>query len=190
MIKPLEAKITRNTEWFGQMNPFVQFDFENQRYATQVCRGGGTQPVWNEMLTFNRLDGHLLYISLLNYETVKGHDAIGSVEIDVSEVFTRAEPTSRWVDMYYDGMVSATIRLEMFFQPLINPNNFFPGIIPGESAMLSKNKQKYPQNYQQPQNQPQPYYPQQYSQTQPQYEQPQWQPPQPNPQSTLPPSQA
>jgi hypothetical protein len=31
IVKPIKAKITYNTEWFGKMDPFVVLEFEKQK---------------------------------------------------------------------------------------------------------------------------------------------------------------
>lgn len=109
-VRPLEATINRNTEWFGRMSPFIQFEFEGQKYRSSVCNEGGVSPSWTDTLFFDRLGGTLLHITLLDYETVKDHDFIGSAEVNVSDIFIKTEPTFRTFDLYYDGQVSAKIR--------------------------------------------------------------------------------
>lgn len=49
------------------MDPFVRFEFDNQKYQSQVSKGGGINPVWNDAITFNKFNGYLLYIALLDY---------------------------------------------------------------------------------------------------------------------------
>ena len=144
LVKPLQGMINRNTEWFGHMDPFLRFEFENQRYSSQVCKAGGVNPVWNDTIYFNRFTGNLLFIALLDHETMKDHDVIGTAEIDISDIFVKTEPTTRNINLFHDGVISAKVQIYFFFQATINQQPSFGG---GGSVMSSK-KNKQNQNQQ------------------------------------------
>ena len=122
---------------------------------SQVCRQGGVKPQWNDTLTFNRTTGNRLFINLLDHETMKAHDLIGSTEVDITDIFCKTESTTRWIDLYYENKVSATVRFEIMFQGApLNQSNFRNG--GGGSLMMSKRARKGPNQppqenpYQQP----------------------------------------
>lgn len=93
------------------MDPFIKLEFEKQNAQSEVCTAGGNKPFWNNTILFNRLSASLLYIALLDHESYKQHDLIGTTEIDISDVFIKTESTTRWVDVYYEGKTSATIQI-------------------------------------------------------------------------------
>lgn len=45
-IKIISAELTRNTELFGKMDPFVSIDYKGLRKSTKVCKRGGKHPSW------------------------------------------------------------------------------------------------------------------------------------------------
>ena len=48
-LKIVEAKLTRNTEWVGRMDPYLQFYLDGQEiYKTATKDVAGYTPVWNE----------------------------------------------------------------------------------------------------------------------------------------------
>lgn len=49
-IKFIEAKLFRNTEIFGEMDPYMQVLYKDNKYQTTVIEKGGRRPVWNEAI--------------------------------------------------------------------------------------------------------------------------------------------
>ena len=47
----IEARLTRDTETFGKMDPYVKISTRQQNFKTAVKNGAGKTPVWNQ--TFN-----------------------------------------------------------------------------------------------------------------------------------------
>ena len=47
-LKIVEGKLTRNTELFGNMDPFVLIEYRKQKFKTKVIDEGGLNPKWNE----------------------------------------------------------------------------------------------------------------------------------------------
>ena len=51
MLKIIKGKLSRNTETFGKMDPYVKvLTLNGQEYKSQVHSKGGDNPVWNESL--------------------------------------------------------------------------------------------------------------------------------------------
>jgi Ca2+-dependent lipid-binding protein len=46
-VKVIEAKLTRDTEMFSDMDPYFKILCGGTEYQTTVCMGGGKKPVWN-----------------------------------------------------------------------------------------------------------------------------------------------
>ena len=47
-ITVVEAKLTRDTETFGKMDPYVVITNDGQKYKTKVLDGAGKTPKWNQ----------------------------------------------------------------------------------------------------------------------------------------------
>ena len=43
----VEAQLTRNTEFFSKMDPYVVIETRMQKIRTKVMQGAGKKPVWN-----------------------------------------------------------------------------------------------------------------------------------------------
>ena len=45
-LRIIEAKLFRNTEAFGKMDPYVRIEYNGKTYKTKTIRDGGMEPVW------------------------------------------------------------------------------------------------------------------------------------------------
>ncbi len=48
MIKVLVANLSRDTEVFGNMDPFVTIEYQGMEFKTKTIGNGGKRPQWNE----------------------------------------------------------------------------------------------------------------------------------------------
>lgn len=49
-LKFIQGKLHRNTEFFGEMDPFMQVVYKDRTYKTSTIKDGGKNPVWNEVI--------------------------------------------------------------------------------------------------------------------------------------------
>lgn len=47
-ITVIEARLTRDTETFGKMDPYCKISTRQQNFKTAVKNGAGKTPTWNE----------------------------------------------------------------------------------------------------------------------------------------------
>jgi len=47
-ITPVNAKLTRNTEWVGKMDPYCIVKVGNLEYQTKTHKNGGFKPEWEK----------------------------------------------------------------------------------------------------------------------------------------------
>ena len=52
-ITVLSANLTRNTDMFGKMDPYVLINHLATKFKTPVHRNGGKTPVWNTKTYFD-----------------------------------------------------------------------------------------------------------------------------------------
>ena len=45
----IEAKLTRDTEWFSKMDPYVVIETRNQKLKTRTLDGAGKTPKWDQV---------------------------------------------------------------------------------------------------------------------------------------------
>ncbi len=60
IIKPLSAKLKRDTETLGKMDPFCVVTLGSQKQKTKPHNNAGKFPSWTEKLNFRRSDEYLI----------------------------------------------------------------------------------------------------------------------------------
>jgi len=79
-----EAKLTHDTDSFGNMDPYVSLSLREQTFKTKVLQSGGAKPVWNESFDFDvKYIGDNLKLTVFDKD-VTSDDRLGEVLIKVS----------------------------------------------------------------------------------------------------------
>ena len=85
-ITVVEGKLTRDTETFGKMDPFVVLEYNGTKYKTRTHQGGGKLPTWNH--EFQIKVGGLnddIKISVMD-EDVSSDDFVGMAMLKLSSL--------------------------------------------------------------------------------------------------------
>ena len=48
-LEIIEARLTRDTEFFSKMDPYVTIQTRQQQFRTRTIQGGGKKPAWNQV---------------------------------------------------------------------------------------------------------------------------------------------
>ena len=104
-LKIVEGKLTRNTELFGNMDPFIQIEYRDQKFRTKVNDGGGLTPTWNETFMIPIFSVEDLLIIVCKDKDLLIDDFIGKTEIEVQELCAK-EIKCKWISLFCDGTKS------------------------------------------------------------------------------------
>ena len=89
LLTVVEAKLTRNTEMFGKMDPFVKLKIGGNTFTTKVKDGAGKNPVWNQQFTVAVPDSNG-DITLECYdEDVMSNDTVGVTTFPISSLIAK-----------------------------------------------------------------------------------------------------
>jgi len=100
-LKIVEGKLTRNTELFGNMDPFIQIEYRDQKFRTKVNDGGGLNPTWNETFIIPIVSVEELLIIVCKDKDLLIDDFIGKIEVEVQELCAK-EIKRKWVSLFCD----------------------------------------------------------------------------------------
>ena len=56
IVKPLTAVLSRDTETFGNMDPYCVLTIGGQKETTACHKSGGKSPNWSDVFTFKKKD--------------------------------------------------------------------------------------------------------------------------------------
>ena len=85
-ITIVEADLTRDTEWFGKMDPCCVMKFKGQRHKTATHYEGGKKPRWNKMFVLHVQDiTDKISFKIEDVETINNDD-VGDTTMTVSQI--------------------------------------------------------------------------------------------------------
>ena len=87
VIRPVQAILTHDTEWFLKMDPYVEFIIGRQgKYMTKICKRGGKTPKWKDVIT--HLGKREPYFELTVYDKdYISDDLIGFTNVSLDKVY-------------------------------------------------------------------------------------------------------
>jgi len=116
VIKPLTAKLTRNTEFFGKMDPLVKVLVGTHYQRTGVARKGHKNPGWETELTLRRQNEDIIHFELWDGDIMKG-DLIGSGDLSFNKIFQMGNRVSGWIPLFYKGKDAGDLLVDVLFIP-------------------------------------------------------------------------
>ena len=115
-ITVVEARLTRDTELFGAMDPYVTFEYRMQRCRTKCMQDAGKTPVWNEDVDIDvKYIGDDMHIRVID-ENVTDHEIIGEATIKLSALCVSGGIDDWWT-IAYKGKKAGDIHLKGNWQP-------------------------------------------------------------------------
>ena len=75
----VEAKLTRDTEFFGKMDPFCIIEYRQDRWKTAVKQNAGKVPKWDQTYDIDvKYVGDDMWIKVFD-EDITDNDPVGAV---------------------------------------------------------------------------------------------------------------
>mgnify|MGYP002623719544 CR=1 FL=1 len=71
IIKPLCAKLRRDTDFFTKMDPYCKLRLGNNVQRTHTANGAGKFPSWNDCLSMKRASEDILIVEIWDKDPLK-----------------------------------------------------------------------------------------------------------------------
>ena len=109
----VQAQLTRNTETFGKMDPYVKIESRMQKFKTNTINGGGKTPKWTgQTFTIDvKYTGDDLTLSVWD-EDVGNDDKVGECIIKLSSLIGMTNGVDEWFEIQHKGKKAGTINLK------------------------------------------------------------------------------
>jgi hypothetical protein len=115
-LEVIEAQLTRDTEFFSKMDPYVTIETRMQKIRTKTLQGAGKTPKWNQSFTIDvKYIGDDINFIVLD-EDVTASDEIGRFVSKLS-AFCIPGGLDDWFQITYKGKKSGMIHLKGNFKP-------------------------------------------------------------------------
>jgi hypothetical protein len=115
IIKPLSAKLTRDTEFFGKMDPYCVARLGRTTQKTAVAKKAGKLPFWRDQLVFRKKTEEEVVFEVWDADTATADDLVGEARIMLRVIGT--EPWEDWLTLKYRGRTAGKLRVYMEFTP-------------------------------------------------------------------------
>mmetsp|Transcript_37276 Transcript_37276/g.49033 ORF Transcript_37276/g.49033 Transcript_37276/m.49033 type:complete len:131 (-) Transcript_37276:581-973(-) len=112
----IEAKLTRDTDFWTKMDPWVQIEMRNFKARTKTKQSAGKTPKWDE--TFNidvKYIGDDMKLTVMD-EDVVSHDKVAETTIKVSSLCMNGG-IDEWFPVYHKGKCAGQLRLKGVWKP-------------------------------------------------------------------------
>ena len=115
-ITVVEAQLSRDTETFGKMDPYVKIESRMQKFKTNTINGGGKTPKWaNQTFTLDvKYIGDDVTLSVWD-EDPGADDQVGSALIKISAMTGNGTGIDEWFPIQYKGKQSGTVHLKTVY---------------------------------------------------------------------------
>lgn len=136
VIKPLTAQLTRDTDTFSRMDPYVKVILGTRSVTTTVAKKAGKNPNWTDELTIRRSNNEdIIKIEVWDKDKHTKDDLVGATSVSFSTVEAKKYKLNEWVEVTYKGKSAGKVLLDIQFYPdasntkkeeVINHNNPAP----------------------------------------------------------------
>ncbi|CAI2375897.1 unnamed protein product [Moneuplotes crassus] len=120
------ARLTRDTDAFGSMEPYCKIKYDGIKQKTKVSQGGKA-PSWDETFSFNLSTSTVLNIAVWDKDTFS-NDEVGSTQLDINTLKAHGGLVD-WVKLYHKGKDAGEVYCEI---SIVDKSGEYPGApVPG-----------------------------------------------------------
>lgn len=110
-ITVVKARLTRDVESFGKMDPYAKVTYESKSYVTDVQDDVGKNPVWNKMFSFDVFNNKsVINIQVFDEGTISD-TLIGGMDLPLKSLISN-DSSETLYDIQYKGKKAGAITLK------------------------------------------------------------------------------
>ena len=118
VVKPISAKLTRNTEKFGKMDPYVKLRLGEKVERGPVAKKQHLNPKWDHQFVMRYNNEQTLLIEVWNKEKITRDDLVGTGKVSIPDwLSTGVYTLSEWIPLVYKNKEAGNIMVELEFRP-------------------------------------------------------------------------
>ncbi|KAL5746850.1 hypothetical protein ACOSP7_023834 [Xanthoceras sorbifolium] len=112
------AKGLENTDFLGNMDPYVVLTCRTQEQRSSVATGQGTAPKWNENFLFTISEGTSeIKLKILDSDMASNDDFVGQSTVPLEAVFMKGSLPATAYNVVKDQQYQGEIRVGLTFKP-------------------------------------------------------------------------
>ena len=115
-LRPLEGKLTRDTEVFGKMSPYITITHNKKKLKTKVHDNAGKTPKWTDEFQLE-VENVSEEITLRVWDQdMTTSDAVGFCKIKLSSLMITCG-VKDWFTIMFDNKPAGQVMIESVFEP-------------------------------------------------------------------------
>ena len=115
-LSVIEAKLTRDTEWFSKMDPYCVIETRHQKVRTRTINEAGKTPKWNQVFDIDvKYIGDDMIVTVYD-EDVTSDDLVGKTTIKLSSLCINGG-LDDWFPIQFKGRQSGQVHLKGDWRP-------------------------------------------------------------------------
>lgn len=125
IFRPITAKLTRDTDMFSNMDPYVKFKIGKTKVKTSVAKNAGKTPSWKDELSITYSNEDSLKIEVWDKDLLKSNDLIGGTVLGLSALEAQQEKdqVDNWIELTYKGKYAGKLLCYIQFAHQKQTNN-------------------------------------------------------------------
>jgi hypothetical protein len=110
IVEPKTARLYRDTDTFGKMDPYVTVQCGTEKKKTKTHSSGGKNPSWTDALSLKVKDDTMT-ITVWD-EDIGKDDFVGSTALDLNKI-SSSGGLKDWITIYHKGKEAGQVYLEI-----------------------------------------------------------------------------
>jgi len=145
-ISPKTAKLTRNTDFFSKMDPYVVLTCGDLEKKTRTHNSGGKNPQWDDTLKFKVNGQNMISISVYDEDLAKD-DHVGSAVYNIDHIIAN-KSAKEWIDITHKNKKAGQIYIDFEFITEDDNYGIPPGYAPSAPSYGGGSSYSYPASQQ------------------------------------------
>lgn len=118
MIYPMTAKLVRDVETFGTMDPYCVIKLGQQALCSSISISSGKFPTWKDQFNFLVSFEDSLDLAVWDRRPIKGDEEIGSIRIPLSDIISQTN-FEGWFNISHGGVDAGAVQLRIAYHPVM-----------------------------------------------------------------------
>ena len=110
IVRPICAKLTRDTESFGSMDPYCIVCLGTEKQRSRVADGAGKFPNWQDQFVFRRTNQDQIIIQVWDKDSASSDDMVGEGNLVLNSILG-SKSWEDWVEIRHRGRKAGDVRL-------------------------------------------------------------------------------
>jgi len=115
LLKPIQGSLKHNKDLLKRMDPYCEFILGGQKIKSTVCRNGGRNPSWGDVLTLRSNNESVLYVKLMDKDTFTRDDDIGMCQVDLMSIYSSYNKGAQWYPIFHNQKEVGELLLDITY---------------------------------------------------------------------------